>query len=403
MVAGRGCFVTTLERTRQQLDPAGSTGVAPVAIFLAVGAFLYAVFMTVMGEAEISNPVFASLALALLAVAGLIIVLAVSPNRAPLTERTHAAAHAIAMLAIGCEAVGQWGSNAYIRDDWGPAALGILLVALGPYRPAREIATGGLCSAVSIGILTYFEVASLVTPGPPLAFIVLAVAPMLALCLSAAVFSNGVVASIERWQKRAQAASVSLVREFREGIARSVQQDRVTILNRDVLPFFTDVLARGTITDADRDRARMIADSIRRVMVEEVDRSWLEALVELTEVERTNRPGAARVVVVDPHRVVVIDPLRVASAMTVGQRTAIRALLAAFTTIPGFTRDQLRIVFSDDGGRTHGVITAEVQFADHIMRSTFAPFFAVLRAVFTNMEVHFVQPELTLRFSYDHD
>jgi hypothetical protein len=387
--------VTTVERTRQQLDPAGSTGVAPVTIFLCVGAFLYAVFMTVRGQDEISNPVFASLALALLATAGLIIISASSPNRAPLTERTHATAHAIVMVGIVCEAIGQAGSNAYIRDDWGPATLGILLVALGPYRPAREIAVGGLCSAISIGIITYLEVPSLVTPGPPLAFIVLAVSPMLALSLAAALFSNGVVASIDRWQKQAQAASVSLSREFREGIARSVRQDRVTILNRDVLPFFTGVLARDTITDADRDRARTIADSIRTVMVEEVDRSWLESLMEHTGVKRTNRPGADRVVVSDPHRV--------ASAMTVRQRTAVRALLAAFTDVHGVTRNQLRIVLSDDGRHTHGVITAQVAFTDYIMRSTLAPFFAVFRAVFTNLEVDFVQPELTLRFSYDHD
>ena len=387
--------MTVIERTRQQLDPAGSTGVAPVAIFLAIGAFLYAVFMTVRGQSEISNPIFASLALALLAIAGLMLISASSPNRAPLTERTHAAIHAIAVLAILCEAVGQWGSNAYIRDDWGPATLGILLVALGPYRPAREIAVGGVCSAISIGILTYFEVPSLVTSGPALAFIALAVTPMLALCFSAAMFSDGVVASIERWQKRAQAASVSLVHEFREGIARSVQQDRVTILNRDVLPFFTEVLARDTITDADRERARTIADSIRRVMVEEVDRSWLEALMELTGVERTNRPGAARVVVDDPHRA--------ASAMTVAQRTAIRALFVAFADHPGFTRDHLRIALSDQGDLNSGVITAQVPVTDSVMRSTFAPFFAVMRAVFTNLEVEFVQSELTLRFSYDHD
>lgn len=387
--------MTTVERTRQQLDPAGSTGVAPVAIFLAIGAFLYAVSMTVRGQSEISNPIFASLALALLATAGLMLISASSPNRAPLTERAHAAIHAIAVLAIVCEAVGQWGSNAYIRDDWGPATLGILLVALGPYRPAREIAVGGVCSAISIGILTYFEVPSLVTSGPALAFIALAVTPMLALCFSAAMFSDGVVASIERWQKRAQAASVSLVHEFREGIARSVQQDRVTILNRDVLPFFTEVLARDTITDADRERARTIADSIRRVMVEEVDRSWLEALMELTGVERTNRPGAARVVVDDPHRA--------ASAMTVAQRTAIRALFVAFADYPGFTRDHLRIALSDQGDRNRGVIIAQVPVTDSVMRSTFAPFFAVMRAVFTNLEVEFVQSELTLRFSYDHD
>ena len=384
--------MTTLERTRQQLDPAGSTGVAPVAIFLSIGAVLYAVFMTVRGHAEISNPVFAGLALALLAMAGLIIIFASSPDRAPLTGRTHAAAHALAVLAIVCEAVGQSGSNAYIRDDWGPATLGILLVALGPYRPAREIAASGLCSTISIGIITYLEVPSLVTSGPALAFIILAVTPMLALCLSAALFSNGVVASIERWQKRAQAASVSLVREYREGIARSVQQDRVTILNRDVLPFFTDVLARDTITDVDRDRARTIADSIRRVMVEEVDRSWLEALIERTGVKRTNRPGAARVVVDDPHQV--------APAMTVGQRTAIRALLVAFADDPGFTRDHLRIALSDRGDRNDAVITAQVPFTDYAMRIMFAPSFAVLRAVFNNLEVDFVQPELTLRFSY---
>ena len=387
--------MTTIERTRQQLDPAGSTGVAPVAILLCIGAFLYAVFMTVRSEGEISKPVFASLALALLATAGLVIISASSPNRAPLTERTHVAAHALAMLAIICEAIGQSGSNAYIRNDFGPVTLGILLVALGPYRPAREIATSGLCSAILIGIITYFEVPSLVTPGPALAFIVVAVTPMLALCLSAALFSNGVVASIDRWQKQAQAASVSLEREFREGIARSVRQDRVTILTRDVLPFFTGVLTRDTITDADRDRARTIAESIRQVMVEEVDRSWLESLMELTGVKRTNRPGAARLAVSDPHRV--------ASAMTVGQRTAVRALLGAFMEIPDFTRNQLRIVLSDDGCHIHGVITAQMAFTDHVMRSTFAPFFAVLRAVFTNVEVDFVQPELKVRFSYDHD
>lgn len=387
--------MTTIERTRQQLDPAGSTGVAPVAIFLLFGAFLYAVFMTVRGEAEISNPVFAVLALALLAIAGAIVIYGSNPTRAPLTARTHAAAHTIAMLAILCEAVGQWGTNMYIRDDWGPVTLGILLVALGPYRPAKEIAGAGMLSAVTIGVITYFETPSLVTSGPLLSCVAVAVTPMLALCFSAAMFSDGVVKSIERWQKRAKAASVSLVRELREGIARSVQQDRITILNRDVLPFFTDVLARDTLTTADRDRARMIADAIRQVMVEEVDRSWLESLLEYTAVERTNRPGAARIIVNDPHRV--------ASVMTVAQRTAIRALLVAFITIPGFSRDHLRIVLSRHGDRNQGVITARVPVSDHVMRSTFAPFLAVMRAVFITLEVDFVQPELALRFSYDHD
>jgi hypothetical protein len=385
--------VTTVERTRQQLDPAGSTGIGPVAIFLALGALLYAVVMTARGAAEISNPIFASVAVALLGFAGLIMISGASPDRAPLRARTHAAVHAVTVLAIMSEALGQSGTNAYIRNDWGPIALGILLVGLGPYRPAKEIAGAGMVSAVIIGIITFFEVPSLVTSAPALAFVAVAVAPVLALSLSAAMFSHGVVASIERWQERAQAASVSLVREFREAIARSVQQDRVTILNRDVLPFFTEVLARDTITEVDRNRARMIADSIRQLMVAEVDRSWLEALVELTGVERTNRPGAARAIVDDPDRV--------ASAITVAQRTAIRALLVAFSNIPGLSRDQLRIVLGNDGDRNHGLITAQLPSTDYVMRSTFAPFLAVMRAVFTTLEADFVHPELTIRFTYD--
>jgi hypothetical protein len=61
------------------------------------------------------------------------------------------------------------------------------------------------------------------------------------------------------------------------------------------------------------------------------------------------------------------------------------------------------ITLSDQGDRNRGVIMAQVPVTDSVMRSTFAPFFAVMRAVFTNLEVEFVQSELTLRFSYDHD
>jgi hypothetical protein len=387
--------VTVVERTRQQLDPSGSTGVASVTVFLSLGAFLYALVMMLRSESQISHPVFAVLALALLAIAEAIVMWGSMPNHAPFTGRVHAAAHGVALAAIACEAIGQWGTNTHIRDDWGPVTLGIILVALGPYRPAREIAASGIASALAIGVLTFSEVPSLVTPGPPLAFVVVAITPLLALCFSAAMFSDGVVASIEQWQKRAKVASVGLVREFWEGIARSVQQDRVTILNRDVLPFFSEVLARDEVTDDDRARAREIAEAIRRVMVEEVDRSWLEVLVEHTGAEHSNRPGAAQAVIDDPHRV--------ATGMNTVQRTAIRALLVAFADIPDFTRKDLRILLTDRGRQCDALIAAQLPRTDFVMRSTFAPFLAVMRAVFTDLEVDFVQRELTLRFSYEHN
>ena len=387
--------MTTVERTRQQLDPAGSTGVAPVTVALSVGAIVYAVVMTLRGASEISNPVLGGLALALLAGAVAVLIRGSASSRAPLTARTHAVATIVAWGAILCESISQWGTNAYIRDDWGPVTLGIIMVALGPYRPARQIAASGIASAVGVGILTYIEVPSLVTPGPPLAFVVLGVTPLLALTFSGAAFSNGLVSSIERWHTRAEVASAGIQREFREGIARSVQQDRVTILSRDVLPFFAEMLARDEVTEVDRVRAREIADAIRRVMVEEVDRTWLEKLIELLGAEHSNRWGAAKGV--------VDDQQRRAAAMTTGQRTAMRALLVALCDFPDLSRTDLRIAITGEGGESQVVLSARMPLNEFAMRHAFAPFFAVMRAVFTRFDAGYSRNELTLRFSYDHN
>ena len=42
-----------------------------------------------------------------------------------------------------------------------------------------------------------------------------------------------------------------------------IAQERMTTLNESAVPFLADVLARGAITAADRDRARAIAVDLR--------------------------------------------------------------------------------------------------------------------------------------------
>lgn len=377
------------ERTRQQLDPPGTTAIHPITVALCVGAFLYAVMMTVVGHSEISTPLVSVLGLTLLAAACFVVIVSSRSGHAPLTGRAHGIAHILALGAIVAEVTSQWGSNDYVRDDWGPIALGVILVALAPYRPAAEIASSGTLSAVFIGVLTLAQIRGFVTHAPPIAFVVVAVTPMLAFCYSASMFSNGLVESIERWRKRAAEASTSLVMEFRESIARSIQQDRLTILDGDVLPFFSEVLASERITDADRARAGRIADSIRRVMVEEVDRSWLETVVEHAD------DGASQ------HQI-VFDPGLLAACMVTDQRTALRALLVALREADGFDESRLRITLFQRGGRCHVRLDAHLEVSDYGMRSVFAPFFAVVRAVFTEVEVDFLRSELTLRFSYEH-
>ncbi|MCU1558186.1 MAG: hypothetical protein JWN09_2181 [Microbacteriaceae bacterium] len=381
------------ELTRQQLDPAGTTGTRALTATLAVGAVGYALIMTAISWREISHPVIATIAVVMLAASCLLLILASSPYRAPFTRGMHYVIQAGVLAAIALEAAGQSTPNALVTNDWGPIDLGVLIIALGPYRPARELAAAGAVAAIFIGFLTLVRAEHLLTQAPPFALVVVAITPMLALCFGGCVFSFGLVHSIQKWQRRALLASQNLVEELREGIARSVQQDRVTILSRDVLPFFSEILARDVIVPADRDRAREIADSIRSVMVAEFDRSWLENLIELAGGVGPGKAGAAAVVVDDPDRV--------ASVMATDQRTAIRALLVAMIDFPDFDRRDLRIQLSKDGSGCRGRVAANLDITDHVLHSALAPYFAVMRAVFTDFQIDFVQPTLTLRFSYE--
>lgn len=375
------------ELTRQQLDPAGTAGVRALTGALIVVVLGYALVMTVVFRSDISDPTAAILALVVLAASCLLLFFAASAYRAPLDRRTHYVIHVAVLVAIALEAAGEWAPNATLANDWGPVCLGIVIVALSPYRPARELATTGTVSAIFIGFLTLVRVEELEKQAPPFAVVAVTITPMLALCFGASFFTYGLVYSITMWQRREQVARRSVVSELRVGIARSVQQDRVTILSRDVLPFFSDVLERDTITEADRHRARGIADAIRGLMVAEVNRSWLENLIE-------NRDAGAAEVVVD-------DPDRAAPAMTTDQRTALRAVLVAMAEIPNFDCGDLRIRLTRDGAVFRGHLTAIFGVTEYAVRSSLAPYFAVMRAAFTDFQFELAHPTITLRFSYE--
>jgi hypothetical protein len=348
--------------------------------------------MSVLDSGETANHALTAAALLMLGVAGYVVVRASEPSRSPLTGRSHVVAHSLGFAAIVLEAASQWGSDSYLQDNWGPISLGLLLVALSPYRPAIALASSGILSSIGVGFLTLLQIRSYGPDAPAVACIVVAVAPMIALCLSSAAFSHGTVVAVERWRRRAKEASATLARDFQDGIARSVRKDRVTILDRDVLPFFAAVLAKRELSAEDRERAGEIADAIRRVMVEEVDRSWIETIIELTQRDDP-RTGSVRNV--------VIDPDHLAPAMSIDQRTAIRALLVALLEQPGFDWADLRVVFMRGDDRCHSLLSATVRLPERAVRTQFTPYFAIMRALFTDVRVDFSQPTLTLRFSYE--
>lgn len=386
--------MTLRERTRQQLDPVGTFSNRITTVGAAVAAFVLAALMTGMSLDQTKNPAMAILALVVLATSSVIVVMASDPYRGPFTRNMHFAAVIYALMAATISTGATWGTDLFIHYAWAPTSLGMLFLAMAAFRPAREIVSTGALAAVYIGFLAMLQSSSIDLDIPVLAIVGVVVMPLLALNFGSAAFSLSTVLALESWQRRATRAVDELSNEREAGIARSVQQDRVTILNREVLPFFTELLLAETISDEDRRHARAIADSIRRVMVAEVDRTWLENLIEHLR-SRVRREGGAR------NNRVVFDDDHVANLMTYDQRTGLRAFIVALYDQADNRPRDLEIVLARSDGLCHAIVSVRGDLLDGIVKTRFGPYIAVLRAVFRNLHVEYLQSVLTLRFSYE--
>ncbi|MBD8609788.1 hypothetical protein IFT77_04730 [Frigoribacterium sp. CFBP 13729] len=377
-------------RSPQQVDPLGALSSRPVTALAAVAAVVYAAVSTVVTRDEIVTPAAAVGALAALGAAGVVLVLASSPLRAPLTRWSVAGVVGLGALAGVLAAVASAGHNSMVRDDWASLAVGLLLVGLAPYRPALDLVVAGLASAVVLTAVVLVEREAFLTDVPVLVFVVVAVTPVLALSLAGASFSAAFTTLVERWIAGASSARQASADEFRSSVARSVQQDRVTILNRDVAPFFGEVVAAGVVTEADVERARRISADLRSTMVAEADRSWLEQVL----ADPSTRVSG-----------VVVDVGRAAGRMTAAHRTSLRALLVAFGESDAVRPDTVRIELDQgldaEEERVEARISVATASSESAVRHRFAPYLAVVRIVFDDLQVDPAPPLLTLRFSYD--
>lgn len=376
----------TRESTVQQLDPIGGRAAEPLTVSAAITIVAFAVVMTVVGAPDIDYPGVAILALALVGLVACLLVYRSMSLRAPLTRTTHVVLLTLAMVALLLNSLSMGPTNEYLRDDWGPPVVGLLLLALCPYRPPRELAGFGSLAAIFTGFIVIARHDSYQVDAPAFIFVVVAITPIVAMCYIGAAFSSALIRMMRRWQWGASSAVRAIASERLESITRSVQQDRVTILNRDVVPFFAQVLAADDITDADRDRAREISDAIRRIMIEETDRSWLgAALDQLADASATP--------------VTLTDDLRLADAMSIEQRAALRAAIVAIAGSPGLRPGSLALDLARRGAEVQVAIVASFT---RPVRTEIEPYLAVLRVLFTGLTISFTKPTLTVRFSYEH-
>jgi hypothetical protein len=383
----------TRERTLQQRDPLAALVARPTSYLAAAVVPVYATVSTIVGGRYVSHPTLAAFAVFLTVVAGVALAVQSSPLRAPLTSRVFVFVLGATVLAHIVSVLSMWTTDSLIRDNWGPIAIGLYLAALSPYRPAKQLATGTVLAAIVVAVAAIAQAPYLTAQVSPLAFAIVAVTPVVAMGVAAAAFADVLVRSLDRWRVRTSRAFSAMTDQRGESIARSVQQDRVTILNQEVVPFFTAILEGETVTEETRERAREIADTIRVVMVAEVDRTWLDVVMD--DAARLANGGSGAV------SAIVRDEERLAEHMSADQRTALRALVVALHREGAIDPARTFIDITADDGRCEVLLDAPAACDDSEVRADIAPFLAVMRVVFTDLHIDNDQPTLTVRFSYE--
>ena len=384
--------MTSRERTLQQRDPLAAMVGRPISYLAAIGLPGYAGVSTWLNRDSIVHPALAAAAVLLVVVASVALIRLSSPLRAPFTSRALVLLVVLVLLASGISAVSMGANDSLLRDDWGGPVVGLLILALAPYRPAKELAVAGALSAIFVGVVVLVQAENFVAAYPPIMFVVTATVPVVALSSAAATFAHVLVRGLDRWDVQARLAFTELADERGRFIARSVQQDSVTILNQQVVPFLSELRDRGEVTVHSRRRAREIADAVRDSMVASADRSWLDDLLDEV-VAAAADPEAPRVA--------LADPAALARTMTAAERTALRALIVAAHGHPSFDPARSGITIGAGPARCEVVVRVGIPAGDHAERSRLAPFIAVARVIFADLHVEHDSSALTLRFSYE--
>jgi hypothetical protein len=376
----------------QQLDPVGSYGSRPITLVLSLGIIAVAAGATALSWSAVSNPVAALLAVVATAISALGITFWSSPLRAPFRWTGFVVVMLFAAFSLVLAAAGTWNRSANVFEQWAPITVGLILVQLSSYRSARELTE----ATVLGGLLAAFVAVIHPTPShfaePTLVIVLGAAVPLVALGAGATAYSSVIVRSLGRWYSRTATSERAASLAMKDHVLQSVHDDRVGILNDSVVPFFSGLLARGVITHDDREAAGEIASSIRSIMVADVDRSWLDSVVD----EVASRRGGSE----SPGSEVVQDEFRLASGMSTEQRIVVRAVLIALFDHPGFDADGFAVLIARERGSAVVTLTALLDSDESIPRSGLAAYFAVLRIAFPDLHVSFQRPTLTLRFSY---
>lgn len=346
--------------TPQRLDPLGGVTAQYFTWSAALVAIAVACVQFVRHAGDIHSPALQGLALLCIVAAAAVIMDGSSPRRFPFSRERHAALHGLGLLAVVLDRASRTPGEGQ-SAAWGAVCLAILLLTIGSYRPPAEIVLFSVASSLVVAAIVMGFAGDL-TPSQATVFTLARAAPIAAVGLGAAAFSRTLVSRITDWQSGSDQRAAVTRDTIRAELLAEVSRDRHELIEHRVGPFLQEIIDRGTITPADVARARGLATSLRRMMLAEARRSWLDDLADTVE-----------------------DPDHLAERMTPEQRTALGGLISELRAVVEPLPGSMVMTLGANGATAHAHLTARFGTAPTRLRDS--AYIAVLRTCFRRASV----------------
>lgn len=335
----------------QRVDPLSWFTGPRIPLVVVIVLVAMALSTTIVHWRQWSNPWQELLALPFFGLSAYILSTATRPQRPPFGPALALLVLLIAGAGFMVSAAGAEGGSVTVESWWGPVAIALIVSALAPYSSALQMIAYALPPLLLVLVVT-----PIVYPPnesghwAPVTVEVIAGSPTLAAGLAGAVFSYSVVSRMSRAMTQIDhdpepaAAGAAIVSDFNPEIAR----------------FLEEIAARGTIRSSDRERATVLADSLRIELVTAANRSWLDTLALKSGLK-------------------VDDPQHLADRMNENQRSALRGLLVEVTESPVVPIESVLVEIRDEGdGSTAVALSMDVDLPEGRRVMLLAPHYLTL-------------------------
>lgn len=355
-----------LRRSAQEVDPISWLTGSMVPLAFAALNLAYGLAFT-MAMWHVSDvPALQLVAVAMCTGACLIIQALTRPMRPPLTWVSALGPIALAGGGMLISAAGYVGTELSIEVWWAPFGLALAIGSLAPYLPARAIAVIGTSAA-----LVTVPIASVAVAGHehwgPISTVLIVASPIISGIVATATFSAAVVSRVVPLiEKRSQ--SILTLDAPRSAEAEAAERQRLANLTARAVPFLEAIVESGSVRPGDRTLAGHLARRLRDDLVTASGRTWLDSVAD--------------------ERIVVVDPERRADRMRAGQRTALRALLAAILDLPGADAASLLVELrgAPDGSTAVGV-SLDAELPEGRRQMHLAPYYLALRGSVDDLRI----------------